>query len=194
VAHGENFILKNEIARLDDTVSNTTEKWVSDETMPNSVDWDLAVDNNGNPAYIDYKRVIYWKRNGVTWTKLNGKAARIAFGPHGELFKINFPTYTVAKFNAVDSTWSELYGDIFAQNLEVGADGQLWVANKKGVHKWSAYQNKWISKGLEDAKFVTAGPKGFVYALAAPVINKERTIYRLEDDDKWTKLEGKTAK
>jgi len=136
VAQKENADLK--IARLDDTVSNNTEKWVSDDTMPNSFYWDLAVDDKGNPAYIDDKKVIYWKRNGVTWTKLNGKADKIAFSPHGELFKINWPSYTIAKFSAVDSTWSELYGSIFAHNLEVGADGQPWAVNDKGVHKWSA--------------------------------------------------------
>lgn len=126
--------------------------------MPNSFYWDLAVDDKGNPAYIDDNKVIYWKRNGVTWTKLNGKADKIAFGPQGELFKINWPSYTVAKFRAEDSTWKELYGSMFSYNLEVDADGQPWAVNDKGVHKWSANENKWIAKGLENVHFVAASP------------------------------------
>lgn len=162
--------------------------------MPNSFYWDLAVDDRGNPAYIDDQKVIHWKRNGVTWTTLKGKADKIAFGRKGELFKTGWPSYTVQKYNAIDSTWDEPYGSMYTQNLEVDADGQPWAVNDDGVHKWQPNQKKWIAMGLENAHFVAAGPKGYLYALAAPIKDNERTIYRLEDDDTWTKLDGKTAK
>jgi len=81
--------------------------------MPNSFYWDLAVDDRGNPAYIDDQKVIHWKRNGVTWTTLKGKADKIAFGRKGELFKTGWPSYTVQKYNAIDSTWDEPYGSMY---------------------------------------------------------------------------------
>lgn len=104
--------------------------------MPKSFYWDLAVDDKGNPAYIDVDKVIHWKRNGMTWTTLSGKADKIAFGPQGELFKTSWPNYVVHKFNAIQSTWSEPYGTMFTLSLEIDTEGQPWAVNDEGVHKW----------------------------------------------------------
>jgi len=73
------------IAKFDEESS----QWKKDSSQPiGSAIFNngIAVDPQGNPAYIDTSNNILWKKSGK-WTELKGCAKRIAFGGDGSLYK-----------------------------------------------------------------------------------------------------------
>lgn len=60
--------------------------------QPKGASLHIAVDLQGNPAFIDSDNEIHWRKDGVWKHLLNGCAIRIAFGGNGSVYKIGCTT------------------------------------------------------------------------------------------------------
>jgi hypothetical protein len=68
------------IAKLKRSKSGLDCKWEADDTQPAGADsYGIAVDDQGNPAFISMDKHIHWKRDGK-WESFEGCVTRIAFG------------------------------------------------------------------------------------------------------------------
>ena len=79
-----------------------------DSTQPEGakeVNNGIAVDTDGNPAFVDLKNRINWKKNGK-WVQLKGCTQRINFGGDGILYKTDCDHY-VHKYYSGDR-WARL--------------------------------------------------------------------------------------
>jgi len=96
----------NEVTKYD----YLTDKWIIDDTQTVGASQDLALDADGNPAYISDNLAIYWKKDG-TWTTKNTRvdcAKRIAFGGDGSLYKLGCALNSGQDmYKYIDGLWSK---------------------------------------------------------------------------------------
>jgi hypothetical protein len=80
-------------------------RWAVDSTMPAgaSPTKTLAVDPQGNPAFIGQNQRLYWKREGK-WRDM-GRAAGIAFGGDGSAYKIGTQSNRLFKYSDWTNRW-----------------------------------------------------------------------------------------
>lgn len=99
------------------TSKGETKSWVKQD-IPVVEYYDIAIDDKGNPAYIDSNdRSVHWKQDGKNWITLEGSAEKITFGEGGNLFKLNWPVYTVHRLHDgkwVNHQWGDEEVDDFA--------------------------------------------------------------------------------
>lgn len=170
----------------------TLTKWEADSTQPSGVRWDLAIDQQGNPAYVDKNERILWKRAGK-WTRMKGCAVRIAFGPEGSFYKRGCfaEGNNIFKYNSGKRTWDPLPKQM-AEDIVIDSEGTPWINTWAGeVYRLSG--GAWVKMGLRGAAPLAAGPEGGLYALAAPVINGDKTIYRWAGATSWVPIKGRGA-
>ena len=99
--------------------------WYTDKTQPESAGlyWNvLAVDPNGNPAYITTDDQIVRKEGGV-WTFLVGCSTGIAIGPDGILYRRDCDFY-VNKYQ--DGEWKKV-SERKCSRMAVAEDGRVWI-------------------------------------------------------------------
>jgi len=106
----------------------------------------LAVDKDGNPAFISPNSEINWKQNGF-WRRLFGCARSIAFGGDGSFYKIDCDSY-IFKYAHSKGTWKSL-GFQKATNLSTDDAGVLWILNGGKIFSLDSQTRKWNQKGLE---------------------------------------------
>jgi len=123
----------------------------------------LAVDWNGNPAFIDENNRIVWKRNGL-WTTLDTCAKQIAFGGRSTLIKISCIDDLVHEYHDDTEDWQSLSEQ--ADTIMVDKIGNPWIVNSR-VKKWDKLKTQWYDMGLTHIQDLTAGPKDTVYAVSA---------------------------
>ena len=87
----------------------------------------MAVDPDGNPAYISSNDKIFWKLKGK-WSQLDGCSTGITIGPDGTLYSRDC-NYYVNKFLGVDApnNYWERIGDKKCSRLAIGEDSRLWI-------------------------------------------------------------------
>jgi len=79
-----------------------------------------------------------------------------------------------------------------AEDIVVDAEGTPWINTWAGeVYKFSG--GAWVKMGLRGAAPLAAGPEGGVYALAKPVTDGEKTIYKWGGGTNWFPLKGRGA-
>jgi len=79
-------------------------RWVADPTQPEGAyQYGIAVDPQGNPAFISMTGTIHYKKDRKWW-QLKGCASRIAFGGDGSLYKIDCQKF-VWKYNETTKAW-----------------------------------------------------------------------------------------
>ena len=112
--------------------------WIEDETQPigavatNNQNY-FAVDQKGNPAFIDKKGQIHHKRGG-SWITIPGCAAGIAFVGKSSLFKRACTGSYIEQ--ALGNRWIRPYNNQKAYGLVGDAAGTLWVHDGRNVLFW----------------------------------------------------------
>jgi len=103
--------------------------WNLDESQEKgAVSWELAVDKDGYPAFLDAEDKVHWKKNGK-WTELDGCAYRIAFGGDGSFYKrdCTYPNY-IFKYSDLFDKW-EKYSQEATEYLSVDLEGILYLGS-----------------------------------------------------------------
>jgi hypothetical protein len=104
----------------------------------------LAVDKDGNPAFISVKSMIYWKENGK-WRKMKGCAKGVTFGGDGSFYKLDCDSF-IYKYAHSKKTWKSL-GFQKATSLSTTDSGVLWILNDGKTYSLDSLSKKWIEKG-----------------------------------------------
>jgi len=152
----------------------------------------LAVDSNGEPAYVDKDKKLHYRKKGQWTHPLPDPACAytIAFGGASSFYVRDcFFNYIHKQQNNgkwfLHSKKKELdylgvyKGDRRAMRLvrkvpkvmDFAADsrGNLWGIKMNGfVIRYNPKTKKWVEVGLDKAISITAGPRGHVYVLASP--------------------------
>ena len=77
----------------------------------------------GNPAFIDARAKIHWRKHG-TWTTFDNSCAySVAFGGDGSFYQINC-SYDTYKY--YDGSWTK-FGDKKARSLSADREGTPWI-------------------------------------------------------------------
>jgi hypothetical protein len=94
-ANGAVYIIKKEDDLADWYTANAVSKfdqnkWVKDPYQTVGAKWDIAVDTDGQAAYISDNQAIYWQKYGKWTSKTSAMdcAKRIAFDQEGTLYKL----------------------------------------------------------------------------------------------------------
>jgi DNA-binding beta-propeller fold protein YncE len=137
----------NAIAYLD-TDANL---WREDKSQPSGAHSNpntIAVNEAGQPAFIDRDKTIHWKKDDK-WLTLDGCANMIAFGGEGSFFKADCNDHI---FKYVGGKWESLGEQEKAFSFAADAAGVLWIVDYQypyHVHKWDNSTDKWKDMGLE---------------------------------------------
>lgn len=96
---------------------------------------------------------INWKADGVYWSQVKGEALKIAFGPEGLLYKVNYENYFVYVYNAQSGEWTAPYGTQTAYSLSVDNEGSPWIVTPttnglKRVKKWDSLSGTWLDMNM----------------------------------------------
>ena len=159
--------------------------WAWDESQQRGAVSRLAVDFQGNPAFLDYNGRINWKKNG-NWDVIEGCATDIAFGGKGHLYKISCMSDGYRVYQYKKGGWKKFPNQTKkALRLTIAPSGIPWIVTwDYKVFRFSYY--KWSDMGLDGAKEVTAGPGNEVYALS-----KNSKIYKFMGENRWNLVDEK---
>ena len=153
--------------------------WVADPAQPLGADFDdLAVDPQGNPAFVAYQnKLIYHKKNGQ-WTKMDGCSYGIAFERDGTMIRQDCDYYL---HRHTPNGWKQI-SDKKGYRFAAGDDG-LWIMDQA----WKLFR-------LEKGEFVQKGnikPGEIAVGFKGQVMVKnysDNQIYTYENE-KWVKMD-----
>ena len=105
--------------------------WEETPDQPVGADYtfdSLAVDNDGDPAYIGFKskHILYMKKG--MWTEVGGCSFGVAYGPRGELYRRGCDSY-VYRYVEDQAQWVRL-GKRKALTMTASEEG-VWITDKQ---------------------------------------------------------------
>ena len=159
-----------------------SKKWEETPDQPVGADYgfdSLAVDSEGDPAYIGFKSKHILFMKGGMWTEVGGCSFGVAFGPKGQLFRRGCDSH-VYQYIKNQAEWVRL-GDNKALALSASETG-VWITDKVKMttFKWNEKKKKFEGMGAIRAADIAVGMKSQVV-----VRNWENdTIYTLEGKGK----------
>jgi hypothetical protein len=117
--------------------------------------------------------IYHWHGSG--WDQVEGAGIRIAVGPHGQPWVVNFQTNI---FVRISETWQQLPGS--ALDIGVGASGSAWAigtddaGDGAGIYRWLDHLEIPQWNRFEGAGWrIAVGPDGLAW-----IVNRSGGIFR----------------